>query len=534
MARRCAASLTWELVDTDAEIERRTGRSIPALFREDGEAAFRTIERAVLLDALSRDQVVIATGGGAVANPDVWTGDMLGSPGSLVVWLDADPETLVTRLTEQAARDEANAERPLLADGDAHGKLQRMRDQRSSFYARADVVLDVADRSAEAVAHDVVELASLGRGEESLVTLEVEHASSAIHIGSGARYRLADLIGTRWPRARQIWVAVDANLAPHVEPVIDRIRGDGPRPVHVLQLPPGEGSKSLAGVSGLYDWMLGGGVERGDVMVALGGGMIGDLAGFAAATVLRGIGLVQVPSTLLSMVDSSVGGKTGINHAVGKNLIGAFYQPPEVVIDPELLATLPERERRSGWAEIVKHAVIEPSTPNGQPSVLLNVLQRNARSLAAFASPILPWVIRRNVSLKASVVEADERESGIRAYLNLGHTIGHGVEAAGYALLHGEAVAIGLVGAFAIARELDLIDGAYQRRIEDLLIAFGLPATADIDPVSVREKMASDKKKSAGRQRWVLPIRAGGVILTSDVPDDVVTRAIQQVTRSGQ
>jgi 3-dehydroquinate synthetase len=234
------------------------------------------------------------------------------------------------------------------------------------------------------------------------------------------------------------------------------------------------------------------------------------------------------------MVDSSVGGKTGINHAAGKNLIGAFYQPPEVVIDPEFIWTLPPRELRSGWAEIVKHGVIEPSTPGGSPPVLFDVLQRNAADLAKATSPLTPWVIRRNVALKGAVVEADEREAGIRAYLNFGHTIGHGIEAAGYSLLHGEAVAVGMCAALAIARERDLIDAGRQRDVRDLIAAFGLPLQADVDPAMVRDKMLADKKKSGGRQRWVLPVQSGGVVLTTDVPEESVDRAFASMIRSGQ
>ncbi len=525
--------LGWDLFDNDAEIERRTGRTIPELFRDDGEPRFREIESTVLRDALSRERVVIATGGGAVVSPEAWADDLLGSPESLVVWLDALPETLVGRLIEQAAREGSKADRPLLVSGDALEKLTTMRAQRASWYARADVAFDVSNRPCEDISRDVAELARLGRGEESLVTLRVDHAGSAIHVGMGARHRIADLIGVRWPRAQQIWIAVDGNLAAYVQPVIEAIRAQSPARVNVMPVTPGEGSKSLKGVSKLYDWMLGGGVERGDVMVAVGGGMVGDLAGYAAATVLRGIGLVQVPTTLLSMVDSSVGGKTGINHAAGKNLIGAFYQPPEVVIDPELLATLPVRERRSGWAEIIKHGVIEASTPGGTPPVLFDVLERNAMALSTMASPITPWVIRRNVSLKAAVVEADEREAGIRASLNFGHTIGHGIEAAGYSLLHGEAVAVGMAAALAIARELELIDAAFERRVRDVIGAYGLPLHAEVDPRAVREKMSSDKKKAAGKQRWVLPVQAGGVVLTSEVRAESVTRAIARVTTSG-
>lgn len=533
VAGRVSEMLDWVRFDTDAEIERRTGRTIPELFRDSGEPRFREIEASVLRDALSRERVVIATGGGAVVTPEVWAPDLLGSSESLVVWLDADPESLVGRLVEQAEREGSKADRPLLASGDALERLTTMREQRVSWYARADVALDVSNRSCEDISRDVAELARLGRGEESLVTLRVGQAGSAIHVGMGARYRIAELIGQRWPRAQQIWIAVDGNLAPQIQPVIEAIQAQSPARVNALPVTPGEGSKSLGGVSKLYDWMLGGGVERGDVMVAMGGGVVGDLAGYAAATVVRGIGLVQVPTTLLSMVDSSVGGKTGINHAAGKNLIGAYYQPPEVVIDPELLATLPIRERRSGWAEIVKHGVIEASTPGGMPPVLFDVLERNATALSSLAPPLTPWVIRRNVSLKAAVVEADEREAGIRAHLNFGHTIGHGIEAAGYSLLHGEAVAVGMAAALAIARELELIDAAFEQRVRDVIDAYGLPLHADVDPRTVREKMSSDKKRAAGKQRWVLPVQGGGVVLTGDVPDDCVIRAIARVTQSG-
>lgn len=534
VARQVSNALGWDLFDTDAEIERRTGRTVPDLFRSEGEPAFRQIESAVLRGALSRDRVVIATGGGAVVSDAAWGADLLGSPGSLVVWLDAGPETLARRLRNQAAREGSTADRPLLAEGNVVEKLAAMRERRTPSYARADVALDVSNRSTEDIASDVAELVQLGRGEESLVRLQGEHASSAIHVGMGTRHTIGCLIAERWPRARQIWIAVDEHLMPHIEPVIGAIHGDARTQVNVLPVAPGEGSKSLAGVSRLYDWMLGGGVERGDVMVAIGGGMVGDLAGYAAATMLRGIGLVQAPTTLLSMVDSSVGGKTGINHVAGKNLIGAFYQPPEVVIDPEWLGTLPARELRSGWAEIVKHGVIERSTPGGLPPVLFDVLERNAVALSKVAWPITPWVIRRNVALKAAVVETDEREAGIRSYLNFGHTIGHGIEAAGYSLLHGEAVAVGMAAALAIARDLEMIDAPYERRVREVIEAFGLPVRADVDPEMVRQKMASDKKKAGGRQTWVLPVQSGGVTLRYDVPEACVVRAITTVTAMGQ
>jgi 3-dehydroquinate synthase len=292
---------------------------------------------------------------------------------------------------------------------------------------------------------------------------------------------------------------------------------------------PGEGSKSLATAGDLYDWLLQGGVERGDVIVALGGGVVGDLAGFVAATVLRGIGLVQAPTSLLAAVDSSVGGKTGINHPAGKNLIGAFLQPPLVIVDTALLRTMPPRECRSGWAEVVKHAVIQRSTPGGERGDLAVVLSRNAARLSELEALVTSYVVWRNIALKAAVVAADERETGIRAMLNFGHTLGHAIEAADYRLLHGEAVALGMRA----ASELGVLCGTCGRPeaegIGRLIDRFDLPACAQLDEARVMTRLGSDKKRVAGRQRYVLPIDGGGVIIRDDVADEAVRKALATV-----
>ncbi len=529
VARVAAASLGWEAFDTDQQIEQETGRTIPDIFRTDGEAAFRQIEAQIMRTALDGDRRVIATGGGAVIDPSIWSEDLLGHPDRLVVWLDTSPEVLVDRLRLQAQQEGGKAERPLL-EGDPLARISGMRHARSGHYGKARIRLDVTHRDAAAIGSDIAELATLAGGGEVVQELRVEAAESTIRVGPGASIRLGEIIRHRWPKASRVWVVADANLLPHAGAVIDALASDaGPR-VNVLPVPPGEGSKSLEGLSRVYDWMLDGGVQRGDVAVALGGGMVGDLTGFAAASVLRGIGLVQVPTTLLSMVDSSVGGKTGINHRTGKNLIGAFYQPPEVVIDPNLLGSMPPRELRSGWAEIVKHGVIEPSTPGGRPPVLFDLMEQNLAALDARSQPLLSWVIRRNVSLKAAVVAADEREAGLRAILNFGHTIGHGIEAAGYHYLHGEAVALGTRAACAIAVDLNLIDQAFADRVGALLDGFGLPDRGEIDAKSVLQRMASDKKKEAGVQKWVLPVREGGVRIVTDVPESSIDAAIASVS----
>jgi 3-dehydroquinate synthetase len=264
-------------------------------------------------------------------------------------------------------------------------------------------------------------------------------------------------------------------------------------------------------------------------VVALGGGVVGDLGGFVAATVLRGVGLVQVPTSLLAMVDASVGGKTGINHRAGKNLIGAFFQPPVVVVDPGFLATMPRRSLTEGWAEVIKHAVIQRSTPGGERGDLLRFLERNTHRLLTLSEPATTYLIRRNVVLKAAVVEADERESGLRAFLNFGHTLGHAIEAVDYRYLHGEAVAVGMRAATRIALDLGLVGEADAHSLDRLIETYGLPTTVEVDPDVALGKIVSDKKRIAGSQRWVLPKTGGGVVLRDGVAEDTVRRALGAV-----
>lgn len=528
-ARLIAEALGWTVVDTDDEVESWAGASIPMIFRDQGEAAFRTLERVAMREALSQSSVVIATGGGAVLDQEIWTERWLGAPETLVVRFDADPRELLERLRRQVLSGARNVDRPLLAGTDPLTRLELMRRDRERAYAQADVTLDVSTRPLADTVADVIELVHLGSGQASIVELALPHVSSLITVGPGTRSTLGGCIVERWPAANRLWIGVDEHVAPHVTDLIDaeplRERFD----VRTTVIPSGESSKRLAGLSALYDWMLDGGVRREDVAVALGGGMVGDLMGYAAATVLRGIGLVQVPTTLLSMVDSGIGGKTGINHPAGKNLIGAFYQPSRVLVDPDLLRSLPGRELRSGWAEIIKHAVVEPATPGGEDGRLLTTLERNASALQERRNPLLTWVIRQNIAIKTAVVEADERESHARAVLNFGHTIGHAIEAADYQLLHGESVAVGMRAALLIAERMNLIDSARVERITSLIAAFGLPTSASAERKTVRDRMMSDKKIAEGHQTWILPVQDGGVIMSREVPDAAVEAALGSV-----
>ncbi len=287
----------------------------------------------------------------------------------------------------------------------------------------------------------------------------------------------------------------------------------------------GESSKSLSRVSSLLDALLNGRVDRRDVVVALGGGVIGDLAGFVASIVLRGIGLIQIPTSLLAMVDSSVGGKTGINHSRGKNLIGTFYQPPLVVADTETLTTLPEREWRGGWAEIIKHGMIE-LTATGVPDTALLDQIEGATDAQLRDPHFMTHIVRRNVTIKSAVVQADERESGLRRILNYGHTLGHAMEASGYQYHHGEAIALGMRAAMDLAVQLERSNDAVRARQNALLDRIGLPRKFDGVLSDVLDRLGSDKKAVNGKLTWILPgDRAGHVDIVTQVPTELVERA---------
>ncbi|HET9224670.1 MAG TPA: 3-dehydroquinate synthase [Roseiflexaceae bacterium] len=338
-----------------------------------------------------------------------------------------------------------------------------------------------------------------------------------------ARLQALDLRGT-------LWLISDSAVYPHYGPGIDAgLRAAGYR-VASHSVPSGEGSKDLAVASQLYDWMIGGGVERRDAVLALGGGVVGDLAGFVAATVLRGVALIQLPTTLLAMVDSALGGKTGVNHPLGKNLIGAFHQPRLVLSDTTTLATLPPRELRAGWAEVIKHAVIRDAG-------LFEELEAWNRAESSTLTPHVSSLIRRAARVKVDVVNVDERETGERMLLNYGHTLGHALEAlTGYGtLLHGEAVAIGMDLAARVALRMELLGPESVERQRALLWAYGLPTRIPngVDPARLLELTLRDKKVRAGRVRWVLPTSIGSAEVRDDVPEELVRAVVEMASAEG-
>jgi 3-dehydroquinate synthase len=292
-------------------------------------------------------------------------------------------------------------------------------------------------------------------------------------------------------------------------------------------LPDGEAAKTWETLNQVYSGLLAQRCDRRTTLIALGGGVVGDITGFAAATYQRGVPFIQVPTTLLAQVDSSVGGKTAINHPLGKNMIGAFYQPILVLADTETLATLPEREFRSGIAEVIKYGFI-------YDLAFLEWLEANLDALMRRDPVALTHAIRRSCEIKAEIVVQDERETGMRAWLNLGHTFGHAIEAGlGYGQwLHGEAVAAGMVLAAELSVRLDFLASADAKRIRDLVIRAGLPARApDLGSARYLELMHVDKKAQGGAIRYVLLKRLGEACV-EPVPDDMVRALLEQLTRA--
>ncbi|NJM06678.1 3-dehydroquinate synthase [Candidatus Gracilibacteria bacterium] len=345
-----------------------------------------------------------------------------------------------------------------------------------------------------------------------------------------------------------LWLAYDAALeALYAQPLRDMLGAEG-YSVKTYAIPSGEQSKSQQQLWQLYDWLIGGGVERRDTLLALGGGVVGDLAGYAAASVLRGIGLVQLPTTLLSMVDAAVGGKTAINHPLGKNLIGAFYPPRLVVADTATLASLSPRERCAGWAEVIKHGVIRDvalfddleryaaggrrqEAESRSNSTLVG--EQHASDRLSADSEQLADLVRRAVKVKVDVVSADEHEQGERITLNYGHTIGHAIETvAGYGiLLHGEAVAIGLHAAASIAARVGLCDTTLVMRQQRLLHAYGLETQfpVGIDRDAILYATLRDKKVQNARIRWVLPTAIGRVVVRDDIAPALVRAVVLEL-----
>lgn len=356
-----------------------------------------------------------------------------------------------------------------------------------------------------------------------IVTMDLAPAAYEIRVGAGLLGRVGELWPAR-PGAKAAVITADSLAVRYGTPVIQALLECG-WGVALLTVPDGEGSKTLAQAGQLYDGLLNGGLDRGSTVFALGGGVIGDLSGFVAATYMRGLPFVQLPTTLLAQVDASVGGKTAVDLPRGKNLVGVFHQPSLVVADVAALATLPEREFRSGLAEVVKHAAIADQG-------LFELLESMEPAQLQGDTDCLTEVVARNCAIKAAVVMADPQERGWRAVLNYGHTLGHAVEAAAGAwdMRHGEAVALGMLAESRLAAKLGLGDASVGERLERLLSRVGLlDAGIAWDPEAARAALSHDKKLRDGRLQLPYVPQMGSVGLTTGVALEDLATALDEL-----
>jgi 3-dehydroquinate synthase len=537
VARLVAQRLGWAAIDSDELIEQREGRSVPDIIAQQGEAAFRAIEAQVFDGIAGRDRVIVASGGGALVHGPTRRSIV---DAGLVVHLSASLEA--TRAN--VAADANDRGRPL--------RSPRIFDERAPLYLLADFVVSTDVLTADEVAGEVLRLyqtygdRALSRPDRADRLLrpptilpqvvDAPGAAATIHTASGrypayvawgALERLGDYT-RRATGARRAFLISDSSVLSHWgETAVASLREAGLESAS-FALPPGDGSKSIDQAARAYDWLASHRAERRDAIVALGGGVAGDFGGFIAGTYLRGMPYVQAPTSLLAMVDASIGGKTAVNHAGAKNIVGLFNQPRAVIADVATLKTLSRRALVEGMGEVIKHAFIRDEQ-------LLELLEQRLEAFMTLDDPELTAsVIARNVQIKGDVVSEDERETGgVREILNYGHTLGHAFEAAGgyEALLHGEAVSVGMMAAAEIGRRVGLTPPGLVERQRELLERAGLPLQPPpgLSRDKVRGALALDKKIVAGGQRWVLLADIARPVVRDDVPATVVEAVLDEL-----
>jgi shikimate kinase / 3-dehydroquinate synthase len=520
IGRRLATRLGLPFLDADSEIELAAGCSIPELFARYGEPYFRDGEKKVIRRLLAGGPAVVAFGGGAFMDPDTRAATR---DRAVSVWLRCDLPTLVRRV---ASREN----RPLLSNKDHEATLGLLMARRYPIYAEADVIVDCGDEMPETTTTQVLD-ALTAYAPPRRLPVALSSTRYDVVIGDGLLARAGALLAPVLPQKRAVVVS-DATVARlHMRTVLAGLGENGFETSTVI-VPSGEATKNVDSYLSVVDQLLEARVERRTAVIALGGGVVGDLAGFAAATTLRGLPFVQIPTTLLAQVDSSVGGKTGVNTRRGKNLVGAFYQPRMVLADTGALATLPPRELRAGYAEIVKAGLIGDAD-------FFAWCERHGAAVVGGDRSAQGEAILRACAFKAGVVGDDEREekpNDGRALLNLGHTFGHALEAEyGYdgGLLHGEGVAVGLGLAFRLSEKLGHCQAEDVQRVVAHIASVGM--ASDLRSLNRRFSAAAlighmrrDKKMRDGALHFVLVHGIGEAFTSSDVPLDAVEELLRE------
>ncbi len=516
VGRALADRLGCPFIDMDEEIERENGRSIAEIFDQDGEGAFRRLETSLLERLSEQENLVIATGGGTLI--DERNRELMARSGTIVC-LTCSVDTILARLQDCSGNDQVN-KRPLIATEDPRAELERLLSSRSAHYASIPWQVSTDGLSVEEVVNRILEITFM-------TTMPVSHPDGEYNVLIGN-----NLLDQAGGVLRMVGAQDTSRVAIVTNEVVEKIHA---RRVEAslaasgydyftCVIPDGEENKTLAMVSGLYERFLVERLDRQGTVVSLGGGVTGDIAGFAAASFMRGVRFVQVPTTLLAMVDASVGGKTGVNLPQGKNLVGAFHQPAAVVIDPSTLSTLPEKGIVSGTSEVIKHALIS------DPELFSN-LESGAVGLDSWWGEDGKDRIARAVRVKIDVVERDPLERGERAVLNLGHTVGHALETlTGHSLHHGQAVAIGLAATVRISSQMGCAAEGIVDRVEDTLARFGLPVRfPPVDFDTLMGVIERDKKKRGKIMRWILIRDIGKAEIREDVPSGLVRSVLKSL-----
>ena len=538
LGKKLARALNLPFIDLDSEIENRSGFKIPDIFASKGEPAFRLLEHetlsTLLLEPVKSDSV-IALGGGALLKPESRT---LAESHGQVLLLTAPFNVLLKRLTESSeerplvsviASERISASEAISTPQALPVKREIASGQKSPLAHRPDVptgmttsvekLQNLLATRREHYASFPVQIDTSSAPSAKLVK-QIQRQLGWFHVRGMGRHgydvrvqpgglnSLGAMLKAR-NLGGPVAVVSDSNVAAlHGERALKSLRDAG-YSAELVIFPAGEQNKTLETVAGFWQSFLSLGMDRKSTVVALGGGVTGDLAGYAAASYLRGVDWVGVPTTILAMADSSLGGKTGFDLPQGKNLIGAFHPPQLVLADPETLSTLPERELRSGLGEVVKAGLIADKG-------LFEICSQGWKKVESR----LDEVVRRSMSVKIEVIEADPYEKGFRAALNLGHTIGHAIElASGFELFHGEAIAIGMVIAAQMAEKRGVARSGLTDEIRGTLTGLGLPVDvpAGMNPESIIKAVGVDKKKASGKIKFVLPVRPGLVQVGVDV-----------------
>jgi len=521
IGKRLAIKLGLPFIDADDEIERAAAKTINDIFTDHGEAHFRDGERKVIARLLGNGPQVLATGGGAFINPE--TRQRVREKG-ISIWLRADLPVLMRRVMKRDTR-------PLLRDGNPEATMRKLIEARYPIYAEADMTVESRDEPHDLAVTEILHRLATGPAAATTQTpspsrsvrVDLGDRSYDVLIASGLLADTGALIKARLGNVK-CGIVTDENVARHHLSALEQsLKAEGLFAGSIV-MKPGEATKSFRDLATLSERLLELGLERGDLVVPLGGGVIGDLAGFAAGILRRGIRFVQIPTSLLAQVDSSVGGKTGINTPQGKNLIGVFHQPNLVIADTAVLTTLPPRQMRAGYAEVAKYGLLGDAK-------FFAWLEANWQGVFGNHGPALTKAIETSVAAKAAIVARDETETGDRALLNLGHTFGHAFEAwTGYSdkLLHGEAIAIGMCLAFRLSEDLKLCPHGRAERVAAHFKAVGLPTTIRDIPMAkanadeLLRLMGQDKKVRGGKLAFILARDIGEAFVSREVSPETV------------